>query len=536
MIALLITALACARIASTYSVFSATYDEGAHVAAGLQWLDRGQYSYDRSHPPFARILMAAGPYLDGIRSTGGGTMLAEGRAVLYERGQYQRTLRLARMGILPFFVVGALALWLWARLLVGPVAGALALAVFSSTPVVLGHSGVATTDAPLLGMLAVLLYVATRWLATRTPVITTALGVTAGLALATKFSALPFAMVAAGLVVVVYLWWMRRGAGGSAHPRDAERTGLAVPMSAIRSLLVVAAAASWVVFAVYRFHFGRVAGLLIPAPGFVQGLRLLAEHNRVGQVTYLLGETRSDGFLAFFPVALAVKTPLTVLLLGFSGLWIVTGRAWRTRELRAIVPTAFFVAVMGVAMSARIDLGVRHILPVYLALSLGAGAALHALWKAPKHRVAARAAGVVLGGLLAVESATAHPDYLAYFNLLGGKEPERILVDSDLDWGQDLVRLHAVLHERGITEVAINDLTSDDVAVPCIPTAVSWGFRDRPTGWVVIGVTPLRRGAAIIRNGEWTLLPDAYSWLRTQRPVARIGRSLLLYYIDDDGS
>src|SRR3954470_3884500 len=64
-IALLAAIVASGRIVATYSVFNHTFDEPAHIATGMEWLDRGSYSWEPQHPPLARVLTALGPYLMG---------------------------------------------------------------------------------------------------------------------------------------------------------------------------------------------------------------------------------------------------------------------------------------------------------------------------------------------------------------------------------------------------------------------------------------------------------------------------------------
>src|SRR5713226_6740814 len=93
------------RIVATYAVFNHTSDEPAHIACGLEWLDKHVYRYESQHPPLTRIMAALGPYLDGARSTGQKNMFIEGNAILYGAAgsQYDRRLALARAGNLPFF-------------------------------------------------------------------------------------------------------------------------------------------------------------------------------------------------------------------------------------------------------------------------------------------------------------------------------------------------------------------------------------------------------------------------------------------------
>src|SRR6266851_2174904 len=84
------------RIVSTYTVFSHTSDEPAHIACGMEWLDQHAYRYESQHPPLTRIMAALGPYLDGARSTDQKEMFAEGNAILYGAtgSQYDRRLAL----------------------------------------------------------------------------------------------------------------------------------------------------------------------------------------------------------------------------------------------------------------------------------------------------------------------------------------------------------------------------------------------------------------------------------------------------------
>ena len=100
-------AVGVARIVATYHVFNQTWDEPAHVAAGMEWLDRGRYPYEPLHPPLARIMEALGPRLAGIRSAGQANVWLEGNAILYAGGRYDRNLALARLGVLPFFLLAA---------------------------------------------------------------------------------------------------------------------------------------------------------------------------------------------------------------------------------------------------------------------------------------------------------------------------------------------------------------------------------------------------------------------------------------------
>jgi hypothetical protein len=83
-----VIAASVVSIVCAYPIFSHTYDEPAHIAAGLELLGRGTYSYEQQHPPLARIAVAIGPYLTGARPHGEAEIFDEGLAVLYGSGDY----------------------------------------------------------------------------------------------------------------------------------------------------------------------------------------------------------------------------------------------------------------------------------------------------------------------------------------------------------------------------------------------------------------------------------------------------------------
>jgi hypothetical protein len=121
-----------------------------------------------------------------------------------------------------------------------------------------------------------------------------------------------------------------------------------------------------------------------------------------------------------------------------------------------------------------------------------------------------------------VVGATAYPDYLAYFNPLAGRHPERVLVDSNLDWGQDLYRLRDTLVARDIRDsVRVAYFGTADLAAVGVPNARLLGLHERPTGWIAASETFLA--------GEW--VGHAYQWLLDYPPATRIGPSMRLWYI-----
>ena len=162
---------------------------------------------------------------------------------------------------------------------------------------------------------------------------------------------------------------------------------------------------------------------VFPAPALFEGLGQLAAKNRAGHKSYLLGEVRTTGWWYFFPVALAVKTPLPFLLLTAAGLAAMCRLLSGVERRRQLEPAAIAFAILLVCLPSRINIGLRHVLPMYPFLAIVAGLGVVALWRARRAVPAASALAVLLVGWQLVASARTHPDYLAYFNELAGQPP-----------------------------------------------------------------------------------------------------------------
>src|SRR3954447_2827154 len=330
----LLSLIALTRVALTWRVYTPTFDEPAHIAAGMEWLDRGVYRYEEMHPPLARVADALGPRLGGLHSEGQTGIWREGNAILTQRADQARALALARAGSLPFLLLAILVVFAWARSLAGDSAGLLAVLAFTSVPPVLAHAGLATTDAAAMGTIALAVYSLLRWLERPGLPSTLKLGLAVGLALLAQMSDVLFLPAA---FVVALLVWRSAGNRLSSH---------------VGGALVPGRVALLVIWAGYRFSVGpinertadsavaaapaalardrpdglkrRVASLLrlplFPAPEYFRGVRDLRAENRIGErKNYLLGEPILEGRWAFFPVALGVKTPIPFLVLALVG-------------------------------------------------------------------------------------------------------------------------------------------------------------------------------------------------------------------------
>jgi hypothetical protein len=526
LIFLLLVGIGVARIAATYRAMAQTSDETPNIGCGMQYLDLGRYDYGAFHPPLARLAMAVGPYVYGARAQHQPDRWKEGNAVLNSVPRPAKALALARIGILPFFVLASTVVWWWGRRLLGEGGGLAPVFLLTNLPPVLAHAGLATMDMAIGAGIISAYYAFWRWLEEPSWRQSAWLGIAVALALLSKFSSVMLLPV--GMVVIVLL----------------QRKPLGVPVA--RQTWFAAAIALLLVWAAYRFSFGPMSEhvardaadqggvwaripqswlhlletIPLPAPQLFDGLWQVHNHVEGGHTAYLLGQNSFHGWWYFFPVALAVKTPVPVLILGALGAFAALGQ-----KIRALwIPPALAGAILLVNLPTSLNIGVRYMLPWFPLLALTAGIGAVWLWARARWLVVALLVWVAAAG------AIAHPDYLAYFNEIAAAHPERVLIDSDLDWGQDMNKLGRELGRRGVTYFHMACLYTGDDTRLGLPAWDGLEPYQPVTGWVAVSYTMLKNYGwmAAQQRGRSDL---AFAWLDQYRPVGRVGKSILLYEI-----
>jgi len=433
-----IIVLAVLRIVSTYSETGLTWDEPGHMACGLQYLGDHVYKYEAQHPPLARLASALGPYLAGARPMHTQNQDEEGVNVLYRSGDPGGMLTRMRVGMLPFYVLAAAMVYLWARRHFGPAVAVLSTALYTIVPTVLGF------------LPAAAVFAAIAWFAVTRP------GVDGAVA-AAKSRVLP--ALAAILSGALTIW------------------------------------------AVYSFSFGKPYvyslstgkpygwGFPVPAPSLFEGISFALYHNGKGHAAYFMGEIRNTGWWYFFPVLLLIKTPIAWLVLTLIGLVVSLGRR---AQLAYWMPIAFAAGVLIPSITSHVNIGLRHILPIYSGLAIIAGIGLHRLLELQPSRVWAATLAALLPLWAIGSGLLQHPNYLAYFNEFVGEHPERIVVDSDLDWGQDTIRLKRRLQQIGANQVNFFtlNLTPERLMIwPALPNVRTIKAIEPLEGWTAVSPT-----------------------------------------------
>ena len=277
------------------------------------------------------------------------------------------------------------------------------------------------------------------------------------------------------------------------------------------------------VWAVYRFDFGRlrdthyhlvrayvgegvaIDAIPLPAPALFSGIAQTLLHNAEGHEAYLLGRYSREGWWYYFPVAIAVKTTIVFLLLALASAFLL-------RKRPQLAPLVAAAAIVVACFAVRINIGIRHVLPIYPLLAVSIGCALATRKKA------------LVFALVAVElfvSLRAHPDYLPYFNAFAGSEPRKVLLDSNLDWGQDLLRLEKRARELKIDALRLSYFGTADLERHALPPLLPV-VHDRPLpGWFAVSVAHLGS-----RDH-----PQTFPWLDRYPRYERVGQSIRLYRI-----
>jgi 4-amino-4-deoxy-L-arabinose transferase-like glycosyltransferase len=519
---ILLLAIGAMRIAATYTTFSETADEPMHLSAGLEILSKHQYKLQLQNPPLPRLLIALPPWLAGARfeSAGDRDQMPEVLIKFHGLGDYERMLLLARVGTLLFFLIGALATWAWVRREADEATALVALLLFTTQPSILGHSGLATLDAAGTAGMAVALLAFSRWLERPNLARAAVLGLAWGFSINCKLLCIAYVPIACAAIYAVRLLW------------DA---GTRVRWRSIATALVVPPLAALLVWAGYGFSTAPAialdpirrafpdstfAHLLVrfdpstplPAPMFIRGVAEMIEVNKIGFPGYAMGQWSNEGWWWYFPLALALKTTLAMLLL------LAVGLAVARRNPRFAEFMAAAAIILGMSMTTHVDIGIRYILPIYVPLSAAAAVAVMALLR-HRHKLA-RGIAIALLSWHLIASLAAHPHYLAYFNETARPDPSRYLIDSNLDWGQDVLLLRTEVRRLKIPQLGVALFGSADLDRLGFPPHYYVDSETPTQGWIAVSDHAYR----------WARPYGGWAWL--DRPhCKRVGKSIRLCHV-----
>jgi hypothetical protein len=452
---------------------SLTFDEGDHIFAGFMSLKHHDFGLNPEHPPLVKMI-AAIPLLrmnlqePRLQNRYFKTeAYLSGRDFIFQNDHEQVIFR-ARMGASLFALLVALLAFLIAQEMFGTGAGFLALLLIVFEPNFLAHGALVTTDTGAAAALLASIYAFYRYVKSPSWGRVVVLGLAAGLFFIVKHSAV---LLPPMLVLLAFTELLRRRQnGGETRLHQTAR---------LASVLVIAGIIAWgVIWACYGFRYAArpegtpmnptlesTLGNLHPAEAKAVTMMAhrkvlpeswlygLADVRSVANTwpSYIFGKIYAHGVWFYFPVAFVIKATLTTLTLLLLIVYAVaTGklRGWREILFLSLPPALYFC----VSMTSNLNIGVRHILLVFIFVLVLAGGAAWSLIRDDRRWVWPIAVFVFFH---VVSSLRAFPtSYIPYANELWGGPANihKYLTDSTTDWGQQLKAVKRYVDQQGIKD------------------------------------------------------------------------------------
>jgi 4-amino-4-deoxy-L-arabinose transferase-like glycosyltransferase len=549
-------------------------DEMGHIPAGLSHWETGNFALYRVNPPLGRMLAALPVLAAGAESDYTSLNPKPGTRSDWNVGRdfaqvnHSRYFDLVCLARLPGVAWSLLCGWLiarWASSLYGGYAGCLAAALWCFDPTVLAFAQVVTPDIPAAaaGLAATLAF--RHYLRAGTWGTALSTGVLLGIAQLTKFT----------MLVLYGIWpliWAAYAIG--------QWRGLSL-MSAVSPARRAAHAATAIVVSLYiinlgygfdrtfkplglyefessvlrgpgdttdlgnRFRGGPLAALPVPVPEeYLQGIDAQRKDFERGYPSYLAGRWQDRGWWYYYLYALAVKEPLGTLALTAWGVALTIRRRppaapW-PEEVFLWLPT---LAVIGfVSSQTGFNHHMRYVLPAFPFAAVAAGKL------AGYFRTGFSVKAGLVAGLLAwsvISTLSVNPHFMSYFNEVAGGplHGHDHLLDSNIDWGQDLFYLkdwvdrHPEAQPIALAYFHFLDpsiVGLDYRLAPMAPTSLDNAKAEGPRpGYFAISVNYLRGITFLAPDGlgGWVWIPnhDSYAYFRRFQPIARAGYSIYIY-------
>jgi 4-amino-4-deoxy-L-arabinose transferase-like glycosyltransferase len=539
--AVLLLGLFFALALSSAVVKSATMDEGGKLALGYGTLKTFELRFQKlhKHPRLAEAWSALPLLLDrrvpDPADVPGWDDPQDYFA--YVSNFYYRNPDIVRytfvgrfQAILLGVLLGAIV-FRWARDWFGWSAGLLACFLYAFSPNVLAHSRLITNDiAVALGCVATMYML--QCLLQRPRLGRAALtGLVLGGALLTKYSAV--LLLPAVMMMLLAAAWFREWRW--ATWRDLSRRDALLRTGGLA--LLIFGLAGVIVWVGYGFELRSPTRMSLPFPvpaaSVIDDLFRLQQFSR-GKPAFLLGQQYVGGRWTYYFATLLFKTPPVALFL-FA---VAAVLAFRQRRLAAQMPLWCFPLIFFLFnITGGRNTGHRYLLPMLPFGFIFASQVVPGV-RGFLDRRWARVVGAALTLWYAGVSLWIYPDYLAYFNLLAGGPARgyQVLVDSNLDWGQDLIQLRRYMEERELDEVWLSLFSLTDPALYGVRSRrlPDWGEKEIGPDFHYLHPDPgVYVISATLLHGLYMPNPSTFDWFLHREPVDQIGYSMLVYEVED---
>ncbi|WP_158615477.1 glycosyltransferase family 39 protein [Acidipila sp. EB88] len=560
-IALLLVLVFLGELVFTVHRQSLTWDEGDHIYAGYESWRAGDFGINPEHPPLLKELATLpllAMHLTAPQRTSPVFSKNEayfnGRSLIYNNGGLEAANRIifrARMMAAIFSIALATVVYLAALELFGSTAALFSLALVVFEPNLIAHGAYVTTDMAVTFGIFSTVYALYRFRVRPSLARLVTVGAAAGIALALKHSAVLLLPITLGLLVVDLI-----------RPRATEQRMqvLRIYAAAVAAAVVIGLPILW---ATYRFRFsahpdgGMQPGLgaymstlhglepsvyallarwhILPE-SYLYGMVDIRVQSVAGQSfpTFLFGQVHAHGVPYYFPAAFVIKSTLGFMLLLLVAAYAVVCRrlaGWQRLSFLAVPPLVYLL----IAINTGLNIGARHILPMYPFLAVLIGGAAVSLWRVRRAWIFVT---LLLLGWHVVSATRSAPNYLAYSNeLFGGPaNTHKYLTDSNTDWGQQLISVRKYLDQHDIHDCWFGYFVQPSIdyhayGIPCrpLPTANSMWTDQQVDVPASISGTVLVSAATLTGYEFGSSILSPFQPFMNVRPVDTIDDGVFVY-------
>jgi len=559
---------------------SLTMDEVAHLPAGYSYLIQKDMRLNPEHPPLIKDLSAI-PLLfikdikfpseikdwkDDVNGQWG-----FGYNFLYQNGNpVDKMIFWARIPMILVLILLGIYVFRWARELFGNKTAVLSLFLFSFSPTFIAHGRLVTTDVGAATGAFIALYYFVKFLKSNSNLNLIKSGIALGLAELVKFSLI---LLLPTFAILVFCWAIARSFYFRQFLKNLIHYGLLFIL-----ILVVAYVLVWLFYQFHTWNYPperqardtdfiltsfplkSLSKLLIwmaqkpilrPMAQYLLGLFMIFQRAAGGNTTYFLGEVSAAGWKTYFPVVYAIKEPLAFHILLIIALlhtsWLIKRpfwqqpwqriKLWLSYRFSEFAMLVFIVIYWLTSLSSNLNIGVRHLLPVFPFTILLVSSVIIQWLKPPFSKIKKPLLFLLLLWQLA-SVIFIYPHFLAYFNeIAGGPDQGYVLtVDSNLDWGQDLKRLTKWVEENKINNIYVDYFGGGDAKYYLKEKFLPWSGTNNPSE--LPKGSYLAVSATFLQGGRGEPVPGFdqnhgyYLWLNQYTPLTTIGHSIFVYHIE----
>ncbi len=510
---------------------SLTADEGAYIASANAFYYNADYSINVYHPPLIKQFFSIPSIFLNANFPAQSKYIKEKNAILLgneflfeSNNDADKIIFWTRFVNIVLATILGLFVFIFALKLFGKRGAYISLVIYILTPEIIAHSSLATLD--IGNALFIFLTLFAFWRLLEHPSLRNYLFLLISFSFAILTKHTSFLLIPAVVVLYISLKIKKQTHKlDSWYSTDITKINkyklISTAIVILFSLIFIFA----IIWADYGFEFGpaKSINMIVPVPSYINGINLQLKHSEQGGITYFFGETSTTGSMFYFLAAFLVKTPLPILLLFFTSIFLL-----RKEQKLYFILVPIVILFLYFSLINNIFIGLRYILPIYPLIALSIGSIGNSL-SSPKLRYLF----IVLFCWLAVSIALTYPNYLSYFNEFVGSNSQKYLADSNIDWGQDLILLKNHIEKNSIQNIAISYWGADSLkyrnlekyAILC-----EWDTNNYYINGEKLQLKDLKDKSLFISvNNIYLLDNKCWRFLKNKKPGELIGGSIFYF-------